>query len=263
MRPRITVVTASYNQGPFLEKTIRSVLEQQGVEIEYFIVDGGSQDESVEIIRRYEDRLAWWVSEKDKGQSDAINKGLSRATGDIVCWLNSDDYFAPDTLCRVADVLGSGKHKALVGHCIAVDPDGSEHLLRGHYDGYLPMLSMLPAYRMHQPSIFWRREVAAEIGLLNESMHLIMDYDYWCRIARLHDFVNLDAVLSYCHRHAAAKTADNHVSYHQDRARYMALRRAELSAPEQARLAVFEARLSAYQALKNAERGLRRKLRPS
>lgn len=242
MATKISVITPSYNQAAFLEKTIRSVLDQQGdFELEYCIVDGGSQDGSVEIIRRYESQLSWWVSERDAGQSDAINKGLRRATGDIHCWLNSDDYFAPGTLQKAVEVLGDGRHQALVGHCIFVSPDGSELLLHGKFRGRLPLLSRYEAYQMHQPSIFWRREVTERVGLIDASMHLIMDYDYWCRIARHYRFVNVDAVLSYCHRHAEAKTADDYGSYHEERHRYQQQQRKQLGPVDRLLLALIEA----------------------
>jgi len=150
---------------------------------------------------------------------------------------------------------------ALAGHCMAVESDGSEHLLRGGYSGYLSLLSQYADYRMHQPSIFWRREVAESIGLLDESQHLIMDYDYWCRMARRYPFVNVDQVLSYCHRHPAAKTADEHEGYHRDRRLYMQKRRADLTIGERLQLAMIEVRLAPYAALKQAERSLRRRLR--
>src|SRR5215472_7727613 len=96
--PRITVVTPSFNQGQFLEATLRSVLDQNYPNLEYIVCDGGSTDNSVEVIQRYQDRLAWWVSEKDKGQSNAINKGFAGATGDLLAYINSDDTFAPGSL---------------------------------------------------------------------------------------------------------------------------------------------------------------------
>jgi glycosyltransferase involved in cell wall biosynthesis len=96
--PKITIITPSYNQGEFLEDTFRSVLDQNYPNLEYFVVDGGSTDNSVDIIKRYTEHFDWWVSEKDRGQSHAINKGLERATGDIVTWLNSDDFFYPGAL---------------------------------------------------------------------------------------------------------------------------------------------------------------------
>lgn len=106
--PRITVVTPSFNQGQFIEQTIRSVLMQGYPNLEYMIFDGGSSDGSVETIRKYENHLAYWQSEPDRGQSHAINKGFKRSTGQIICWLNSDDYFLPDTLKTVAESLADG-----------------------------------------------------------------------------------------------------------------------------------------------------------
>ena len=100
--PKITVVTPSYNQGQFIEATIKSVIGQQYPNLEYIVCDGGSTDETVEILKKYADKITWWCSEKDKGQSDAINKGMHRATGDIVCWINSDDVLLPGTLLTVA-----------------------------------------------------------------------------------------------------------------------------------------------------------------
>ena len=105
MLPKLTVITPSFNQGRFIERTIRSVLDQGYPNLEYVIVDGGSTDESIEVIRRYEDRLAWWVSEPDEGQSHAINKGLERTSGDIVAYLNSDDYYLPGAFERAVAAL--------------------------------------------------------------------------------------------------------------------------------------------------------------
>lgn len=216
--PKITVVTPSYNQGGFLEQTIRSVLLQNYPNLEYLVVDGGSQDESVEIIRKYEPWLTYWVSEPDGGQSHAINKGFARATGEIMCWLNSDDYFAPDTLWTVAKMLDvSTGNVALAGHAVVVFCDGrAPVLVKGSYENRLRLLKFWKGYHMHQASIFWRREAFEKVGLLREDLHLIMDFDYWARMAEHFSFTNVDQVLSYCTWHPAAKTSDNCVKAQQD-----------------------------------------------
>ncbi len=223
--PKISVITPSFNQGSFLEQTIRSVLLQNYPNLEFIIVDGGSSDESVEIIRRYEIWLADWSSEKDRGQSHAINKGLAKATGEILCWLNSDDYFLPGALLTVGRTLAADSGKvAIVGHCLKVNNDGSPpSLLRGRYQGRQRLLEFWKGYEMHQPAIFWRREVFEQTGWLDESLHLTMDFDYWTRVAQRFDFTNVDRVLACANFHEAAKTGDDYAGYHlelQKRARH-------------------------------------------
>jgi glycosyltransferase involved in cell wall biosynthesis len=214
--PRISVITPSFNQGEFLEMTIRSVLCQGYPNLEYIVIDGGSSDESLSIIRKYESRLSWWVSERDRGQSHAINKGLARASGDILCWLNSDDYYLPGTLALVGRTLAAESgQRALVGHVLKVYTDGREAVtLPGSYEGRRRLLEIWKPYQMHQAAIFWRRELTEQIGLLREDLHLIMDFDYWARISRQADFVNVDRILAGCHYHAAAKTGDDYAEYH-------------------------------------------------
>ncbi len=216
--PKISVITPSFNQAGFLEQTIRSVLLQNYPKLEYILMDGGSTDESVTLIRRYEPWLTHWCSEKDRGQSHAINKGLARATGDVLCWLNSDDYFLPGALATVGRLLANGSGKfAVVGHCLRINQDGSPpSLLRGRYQGRRRLLEFWKGYEMHQPAIFWRREVFEQTGWLDESLHLTMDFDYWTRIARRFDFINLDQVLACANFHEAAKTGDDYAAYHQE-----------------------------------------------
>ena len=222
--PRISVVTPSYNQGEFIEQTIRSVLLQGYPNLEYIIIDGGSSDNTPEIIRKYEGHLAHWVSEPDGGQSHAINKGFRRATGQIICWLNSDDYYAPGALKTVAENLADGTGTfALVGHCVQVFADGRPpHKGEGRYEGLRRLLQFWKGYHMHQPSIFWRREVFEKVGFLDEAQHYIMDFDYWVRIARHFAFKNVDAVLSYATYHDAAKTGDNFEKYNAEMRRQAA-----------------------------------------
>ena len=116
-KAKISIITPSFNQGKYLEQTILSVLDQKYPNLEYIIIDGGSNDNSVEIIKKYEHRLKYWVSEKDNGQANAINKGLSHCTGEIICWLNSDDYYLPDTLKKISNIIDINKKQILFGNC--------------------------------------------------------------------------------------------------------------------------------------------------
>lgn len=213
--PRVSVVTPSYNQGQFLEQTVRSVLLQGYPNLEYIVSDGGSTDESVEIIKRYEPFLAHWESERDRGQSHAINKGFARATGDVLCWLNSDDFYLPGTLRAVVETLFEGAGaRAVVGHCVQVYADGRpSHRGVGRFESLERMLEFWKGYHMHQPSIFWRREVFERVGFLDESLHLTMDFDYWVRMARHFEFKNIDRDLSCATYHEAAKTGDGFARY--------------------------------------------------
>ncbi len=216
--PKISVITPSYNQAEFLELTIRSVLLQHYPNLEYIIIDGGSRDRSVEIIRKYEPWLKYWVSEPDRGQSHAINKGLARATGEILCWLNSDDYYLPGTLLTVARTLGRGAgNYALAGHCLKVYTDHRPAvLLEGRYRDRRRLLQFWKGYQMHQPTIFWRREVFEKVGWIDESMNLIMDFDYWARVSEHFNFFTVDQTLAGCHYHELAKTGDAYARYHAD-----------------------------------------------
>jgi glycosyltransferase involved in cell wall biosynthesis len=220
--PRISVITPSYNQAAFLEMTLRSVLLQGYPNLEYIVVDGGSTDGSVDLLEKYAPWLTAWVSEPDEGQSQAINKGFRLATGEILCWLNSDDYYLPGTLATVGHHLGGAgggmreRSRALAGHIrkVYVDDERPPVELRGRYGGLKRLLQFWRGYEMHQPAIFWRREVSEEIGWLDERLHLTMDFDYWVRMAQVTSFAEVDQVLAVCHYHAQAKTGDDYAAYH-------------------------------------------------
>jgi glycosyltransferase involved in cell wall biosynthesis len=178
--PKISVVTPSFNQAEFLEETIVSVLSQRYPNLEYMVIDGGSTDGSVDVIRNYEDRLTYWVSEKDSGQVEAINKGLTRATGDILCFLNSDDVFLPGAL-------------NIVGETFAREPDTNwisapslrfaerRTVVEGEHTGDHDLVAWLLACRFAQPSTFWRRRLTDELGVLDPKFHFALDYEYWLR----------------------------------------------------------------------------------
>lgn len=181
--PKISIVTPSFNQGAFLERTIQSVLNQSYPNLEYIIIDGGSTDNSVDTIRKYSDRLAYWVSEKDRGQAHALNKGFEPATGDIVAWLNSDDEYCPGALEAVAKVFMSDQQVDLVfGNRISVDENG-RILRKDRHTRFT--FSALVVYGMivSQPAMFWKRELFEKHGYLDESKSFCMDYEFLCRIA--------------------------------------------------------------------------------
>ena len=127
--PRISIITPSLNQGAYLERTVRSVVDQGYPDLEYIVVDGGSTDESVSILERYDDRIAYWVSESDSGQAHAINKGLARATGSIVAYINSDDYYLPGAFAEIARTLCGPRVSWVAGSCRYEYPDGTIEIL--------------------------------------------------------------------------------------------------------------------------------------
>ena len=206
--PRITIVTPSLNQGAFLEQTIISVLSQNYPNLEYIIVDGGSNDNSVEIIKKYQDYLAYWVSEKDAGQTDAIAKGFARATGDILAWLNSDDQYLPGTLVRIGSYFSNNPQSEFVyGDCFLLFSDGSRKLKKKidfNYSIALYAYGMIP-----QPSAFWRRKIYDASGGLDISLHYAMDYDLFLRMAKVGVITHLRKPLSLFRLHLNSKSVAN------------------------------------------------------
>ena len=183
--PLVSIVTPSYNQASYLEATLRSVLEQDYPNIEYIVVDGGSTDGSVDILRRYSDRLAWWVSEEDKGQTDAINKGFAHANGEILAWLNSDDTYKPRAVAEAVKFLCGRPEVGLVyGDANYIDENG--HVI-GHFPAAQTDSRLLRRGYVHIPqqSAFFRAALWREVGPLDPSFYFAMDYDLWVRLARI------------------------------------------------------------------------------
>ncbi len=181
---RVSVITPSYNQARFLEATIRSVLEQDHPDLEYIIVDGGSTDGSLEIIQKYAHRLAWWVSEPDQGQTDAINKGFARASGEILAWLNSDDTYNPGAVAGAVSYFQKDPQVGLLyGDASYIDERGQ---VTGRFPAAQTDYRRLRQGYVHIPqqSAFFRADLWRIVGPLDPSFYFAMDYDLWVRLAR-------------------------------------------------------------------------------
>jgi glycosyltransferase involved in cell wall biosynthesis len=184
MTPRLTIITPSYNQAEFIERTIRSVLDQGYENLEYFVVDGGSTDGSPSIIKRYEDRLAWWVSEPDRGQTHAINKGIRRATGNVIAFINSDDYYLPGAFEAVASALEPSPAAWIAGAVRCETPTGQElELWRPQKPWGGRHWWLLSTWGVPQAATFWRRECFERYGVFREDMHYVFDTEYGLRLA--------------------------------------------------------------------------------
>ncbi|MBW2154216.1 MAG: glycosyltransferase [Deltaproteobacteria bacterium] len=205
--PRISIVTPSYNQGRFIEKTIRSVLLQGYPNLEYIIIDGGSNDESVDIIKKYEPWLSYWVSEPDRGQAHAINKGLNRATGEIFHWLNSDDQLLPGALAEVARAIRREPDAiGWVGGSVCMDTADKvlDILLPKNLDA--EGLSDWLNNSIYQPGFFALTRAVLDSGGVEESLHYVFDVDLWLRLCKRGRFSLINKELARVLIHPDAKT---------------------------------------------------------
>ena len=182
--PKISIITPSYNQGPFIERTILSVLNQNYPNLEYIVMDGGSTDNTLEILKKYEDRIIW-KSEPDRGQSNAINKGLRISTGDIIAYLNSDDTYKPSVITKVVEQFRLHDDIYLIyGDCDIIDEnDKVIGIFKGIPANQKKMLYTLRAC-IPQQTAFWRRHVLTTIGYFDETLHFAMDTDFFIRILK-------------------------------------------------------------------------------
>jgi len=211
--PRISIVTPSFNQAQYIEQTIESVLDQGYPNLEYIIIDGGSTDGSADVIRKYDKHLTYWVSEKDNGQTHAINKGMARATGAVRAYINSDDYYLPGALEAVGQHFVSNPDTDLLhGRCRVVNDAGDKiDEWFGSIDRYQDILDIWHIWTKRrnyvQPEVFWSGRIAEKIGTLRESLFFVMDYEYWARILRNGGIVRrLDLEVAAFRRQPAQKS---------------------------------------------------------
>jgi glycosyltransferase involved in cell wall biosynthesis len=204
--PLVSVVTPSFNHAHFIEETIQSVVQQDYPRIEYLIVDGGSNDGTVDVIKNYEQYLTWWVSEKDKGQTDAINKGFARAQGEILAWLNSDDTYEPGAVSAAVKYLQDHPEVGMVyGDCNFLNERGD---VIGKFNAAQTDYRRLRQGYVHIPqqTMFFRRAIWEEVGPLDPSFYFAMDYDLWTRIAARSQIKYVPRIWANFRLHISGKT---------------------------------------------------------
>lgn len=218
--PKISIITPSYNQCEFIEETILSVISQNYENLEYIIMDGASTDNSVEIIRKYEKYLTYWVSEKDNGQTHAINKGFELATGDIIAWINSDDEYCDGALSAVSEYFENHPEcNWLAGNILLMEASGRIYIRK--YPNSSLLLEKLCMFSVYQPNIFLRRSVLSTIGYPREDFHMTMDYEWYCRIAQKYpvNIINKDLAKFRYHHKSKSSSARNTINqqlYHKE-----------------------------------------------
>lgn len=204
-RPLVSIVTPSLNQAPFLDQAMRSVLDQDYPNLEYIVIDGGSTDGSLEVIERHRQRLAFFRSEADRGQADAINKGLAQATGEIVAWLNSDDVYLPGAVGQAVEALRSHPEAGAV-YADGVMVDRELTVLDRHVYRPVTVLDLLCFEVILQPTVFVRRSVLEDVGLLDPAYHLILDHELWVRVATRYPLHHVRSLWALERTHVEAKT---------------------------------------------------------
>jgi glycosyltransferase involved in cell wall biosynthesis len=223
--PKITIITPSYNQGHYIEQTILSVLNQNYPNLEYIIMDGGSKDDTVRIIQKYADKLTYWLSEPDKGQSDAITKGLQIATGDLINWLNSDDYYEPNSLFKIAELAQKHPEALMIGgrSRIFFDSGETSHFSNGT-DIYSNNLAKTIGWaRIDQPETFFRKSAIDKMGAVDTDLRYVMDRDWWIKFLiyfGLDKCVKTDAVLVNFRLHQTSKTIAENTGFQRERDEY-------------------------------------------
>jgi len=209
---KISVVTPSYNQGRFIERTIQSVLSQNIPHLEYIVCDGGSKDNTIDILRSYGERLKW-VSEKDAGQADAVNKGIRATSGEIIGWINSDDVYYPNALQTVLSFFAAHPDVDVIfGEANHIDEN--DEILERYYTEDWDYERLKDICYICQPSVFFRRRVLQKYGLLDPSLRYCMDYEYWLRLGQEIEFVRLPQFLAGSRMYRDNKTLRDRARVH-------------------------------------------------
>ncbi len=211
--PLVSIVIPSYNQGHFIADTIESVLNQDYPWIECIVVDGGSQDNTLDVLRQYTDQLHW-ISEPDHGQAEAINKGWRMARGEIIAWLNSDDIYRPGAFRAVVDAFATHPEAgAIYGDCDYISATGA--FLEKYDSGPFDYFRFVRTSRSPnaQPSTFLRREVFDRVGPVDETLHLVLDWEYWLRVGAHYPFVYLPHTLACYRVHAKSKSSTENLRF--------------------------------------------------
>jgi glycosyltransferase involved in cell wall biosynthesis len=204
--PKISIVTPSYNQGHFIEETIKSVLSQDYPNLEFVIIDGGSTDKTIEIIKKYERHLTYWISEPDNGQAHAINKGIQKCTGDIFNWLNSDDYLEPGSLFKIADAF-SDERTDLVAGKVRTFSELNEEIIPNHKLSAKGLMCWERGVKFVQPGVWMRRALIEKCGGIDEKYHYSFDWDLYIRYLYHYPVVKeLDDLLVNFRLHVDSKT---------------------------------------------------------
>jgi glycosyltransferase involved in cell wall biosynthesis len=200
----ISIVTPSFNQSAYLEQTMKSVLDQDYADIEYIVMDGGSTDGSIDIIKKYSSRLAFWTSERDRGQADAINNGTTHAHGEILAWLNSDDYYLPGAISSAVKIFEQNPDVVLIyGDMLAVNERG-ETINTLKYQ-QLTLEDLLCFQIIGQPAVFFRRAAFEKSGGLDTAFHFLLDHQLWIKIAQRGKILHVNQIWSAARYHAEAK----------------------------------------------------------
>jgi len=218
--PKISIVTPSYNQGHYIEQTILSVINQNYPNLEYIIIDGGSTDNTIDILKKYEKQLTYWVSERDQGQSDAINKGLARCTGEIFNWINSDDYLEPNALYKVAENFLKYSTALQVCGYGRIFQDSTNTTIKFHRSELFESNEKtIVNEKINQQGMFYKMSAIRELGEINPSLFYVMDLELWFRFLCKYgqdNIILIDDLLGHFRLHAKSKTSEFEEKFRQE-----------------------------------------------